>query len=60
LTDRIRVEMNQEKRKALSSEAQKILAYDFPTCRHGSAMSFPSTTALSAPSILPPAGTATS
>jgi peptide/nickel transport system substrate-binding protein len=30
LTDQIRVEMNQEKRKALCSEAQKILADDLP------------------------------
>jgi peptide/nickel transport system substrate-binding protein len=30
LTDEIRVEMNQEKRKALCSEAQKILAEDLP------------------------------
>lgn len=30
LTDQIRMEMNQEKRKALCSEAQKILAEDLP------------------------------
>jgi peptide/nickel transport system substrate-binding protein len=30
LTDQIRVEMNQEKRKALCSEVQKILADDLP------------------------------
>jgi peptide/nickel transport system substrate-binding protein len=30
LTDQIRVEMNQEKRKSLSSEVQKILAEDLP------------------------------
>jgi hypothetical protein len=30
LTDQIRVEMNQEKRKALCSEVQKILAEDLP------------------------------
>ena len=30
LTDQIRVEMNQEKRKALCSEVQKILAADLP------------------------------
>jgi len=30
LTDQIRVEMDQEKRKALSSEVQKILAEDLP------------------------------
>lgn len=29
-TDQIRVEMNQEKRKALCREAQKILADDLP------------------------------
>jgi ABC-type transport system substrate-binding protein len=30
LTDKIRVEMDQEKRKALCSEVQKILAEDLP------------------------------
>jgi peptide/nickel transport system substrate-binding protein len=30
LTDQIRVEMNQEKRKALCSEVQKILADELP------------------------------
>ena len=30
LTDQIRTEMDQEKRKALCSEAQKILADDLP------------------------------
>jgi ABC-type transport system substrate-binding protein len=30
LTDQIRVEMNQEKRKVLCSEVQKLLAEDLP------------------------------
>ena len=60
LTDQIRVEMNQEKRKALCSEAQKILAEDLPYCRCGSMTSFPRIAARSARSIFPRPATTTS
>ena len=60
LTDQIRVEMNQEKRKALCSEVQKILAETCPTFRCGSTTLSPSTAARSARSISLPAATTTS
>jgi peptide/nickel transport system substrate-binding protein len=57
LTDQIRVEINQEKRKELCSEVQKILADDLPTCRCGSTTLSPSIAARSALSIFPPPAT---
>ena len=48
LTDQIRVEMDREKREALSSEVQKSLPKISPTCRYGSTTLSPSTDVLSA------------